>query len=92
MRVDEGIHKPYLYKAKAYRRNDSATIQVDHLELSRLVLEGQNITFEELPASEQQLDFDQLKKKLVEVLHIESFSLDTLKTLELYEDSIGYIL
>lgn len=90
LRIVEGIHKPYLYKAKAYRRNDSATIQVDHLELSRLVLEGQNISFEELPASEQQLDFDQLKKKLVEVLHIESFSLDTLKTLELYEDGIGY--
>ena len=90
LRIDEGIHKPYLYKAKAYRRNDSATIQVDHLELSRLVLEGQNISFEEIPASKQQLEFEQLKKKLVEVLHIESFSLDTLRTLELYEDGIGY--
>ena len=51
LRVMEGIHKPYLYKAKAYRRNDSATIPVDRLELSRLVLEGQNMSFEELPAS-----------------------------------------
>ena len=88
--VAEGIHKPYLYKAKAYRRNDSATIAVDRLELSRLVLEGQNRTFEELPASDQQLEFRTLKDKLTEVLHIESFSLDTLKTLELYNDSIGF--
>jgi len=80
----EGIHKPYLYKAKAYRRNDSATIPVDRLELSRLVLEGQNMSFEELPASDQQLKFEVLKEKLTEIIHIETFSLDTLKTLELY--------
>ena len=90
LRVMEGIHKPYLYKSKAYRRNDSATIQADRLELSRLVLEGQNMSFEELPASEQQPEFHLLEKKLKDVLHIESFSLDTLKTLELYDDSIGY--
>lgn len=90
LRVMEGIHKPYLYKSKAYRRNDSATIPVDRLDLSRLVLEGQNMSFEELPASEQQLEFQLLKEKLTDVLHIESFSLDTLKTLELYDDSIGY--
>jgi len=90
LRVMEGIHKPYLYKAKAYRRNDSATIPVDRLELSRLVLEGQNMSFEELPASDQQLKFEVLKEKLTEIIHIESFSLDTLKTLELYSDNIGY--
>ena len=90
LRVMEGIHKPYLYKAKAYRLNDSATIPVDRLELSRLVLEGQNMSFEELPASDQQLKFEVLKEKLTEIIHIESFSLDTLKTLELYSDNIGY--
>ena len=90
LRVMEGLHKPYLYKAKAYRRNDSATIPVDRLELSRLVLEGQNMSFEELPASDQQLKFEVLKEKLMEIIHIESFSLDTLKTLELYSDNIGY--
>ena len=38
--VREGLHKPYLYKAKAYRRNDSATIEADRTELTRLILEG----------------------------------------------------
>ena len=55
-----------------------------------MVLEGQNISYEELPASDQELHFHLLKEKLVDVLNIESFSLDTLKTLELYDDSIGY--
>ena len=50
--------KPYLYKSKAYKRNDTETIEVDTLELSRLILEGKNIRFEELPCEEQELTFD----------------------------------
>ena len=90
LRVLEGLHKPYLYKSKAYRRNDSATVAADRLELSRLILEGQNLSFEELPASNQQLSFQCLKERLTNSLHIESFSADTLKTLELYNDETGY--
>ena len=90
LKVEEGLHKPYLYKAKAYRRNDSATIPVDRLELARLILEGQNSSFEELPASGQVLTFEVLEEKLRAVLQIESFSLDTLKTLELYKEGTGY--
>ncbi len=90
LKVEEGLHKPYLYKAKAYRRNDSATIPVDRLELARLILEGQNSSFEELPASDQALTFEVLEEKLRAVLQIESFSLDTLKTLELYKEGTGY--
>lgn len=88
--VSEGLHKPYLYKSKAYRRNDSATVTVDRLELTRLILEGQNSSYEELPAADQQLTFTLLKRKLTEVMHLETFSLDTLKTLELYSDASGY--
>lgn len=32
--VHPGLDKPYLYKGKAYKRNDTATIAVDSLELS----------------------------------------------------------
>ena len=44
--VSEGLHKPYLYKAKAYRRNDSATVPVDRLSLTRLILEDTLKTLE----------------------------------------------
>ena len=90
LRVQEGLHKPYLYKAKAYRRNDTATIAADRLELARLILEGQNSSFEELPASDQDLSFETLKDKLITELHIDSFSRDTLKTLELYLEGTGF--
>lgn len=88
--VSEGLHKPYLYRGKAYRRSDSSTVAVDRLELSRLILEGQNISFEELPASDQQLSFQTLEEKLKTALQLGLFSVDTLKTLELYKDGTGY--
>lgn len=88
--VFEGLHKPYLYKSKAYKRNDSATIPVDRLELTRLILEGKNISFEELPADNQDLVFNELSKKLSNALNISELNKDTLKTLELYSDKDGF--
>ena len=88
--VFEGLYKPYLYKAKAYRRNDSSTIAVERLELTRLILEGQNMTFEELPANDQNLSFSLLETKLKDILQLEEVTRDTLKTLELFTDNSGF--
>ena len=88
--VKSGLQKPYLYKSKAYKRNDTATIEVDTLEFSRLVLDGKNISFEELPCKDQELSFDFLQHKLKENIQIESFNQDTLKTLNLYDNINGY--
>ena len=88
--VKSGLQKPYLYKSKAYKRNDSATIEVDSLEFSRLVLEGKNISFEELPYKDQNLTFHFLEEQLEKTVQISSFNLDTLKTLNLYDNNNGY--
>ncbi len=88
--VKSGVQKPYLYKSKAYKRNDTATIEVDTLEFSRLILEGKNIRFEELPCREQELSFEVLHRKLKESIQIETFNQDTLKTLNLYDNEKGY--
>ena len=88
--VKSGLQKPYLYKSKAYKRNDTETIEVDTLEFSRLILDGKNISFEELPCKEQELSFEVLHRKLKESIQIETFSRDTLKTLNLYDDVNGY--
>ncbi len=88
--VKSGVQKPYLYKSKAYKRNDTATIEVDTLEFSRLVLEGKNIKFEELPYKEQDLSFETLHRKLKERIQIETFNQDILKTLNLYDNVNGY--
>ena len=88
--VKSGLQKPYLYKSKAYKRNDTATIEVDTLEFSRLVLDGKNIRFEELTCKDQELSFEILHRKLKETVRIENFDKDTLKTLNLYDDVNGF--
>lgn len=88
--VNSGVQKPYLYKSKAYKRNDTATIEVDTLEFSRLILEGKNIRFEELPCQDQNLSFEILHRKLKDSIQIETFNQDTLKTLSLYDNFNGY--
>lgn len=90
LEIQSGIHKPYLYKSKAYKRNDTSTIEVDALELTRLVLEGKNINFEELPSHLQELSFHYLEQELRAIIKIEQFNTDTLKTLNLYHIQSGY--
>lgn len=44
-----------MYKSKAYKRNDSSTIEMDILELHRIILEGKNLSFEQLDVDEEQI-------------------------------------
>ncbi len=88
--VEPGRSKPYTYKSKAYRRNDTATIEVDELELTRLILQGKNINYEDLTSEKQDLSFEYLANKAKKEIGIESFNKDVLKTLNLYGDAEGY--
>ena len=88
--VEEGMNKPYLYKGKAYKRNDTSTVEVDKVELNRLTLLGLNQYYEELKAKNQNLEFNILKEELEEKLLLKNFSKDILKTLNLYDDKNGY--
>ena len=88
--VEEGLNKPYLYKGKAYKRNDTSTVEVDKVELNRLTLLGLNQYYEELKARKQDLEFKVLKKELEEKLLLRNFSKDVLKTLNLYDDKNAY--
>ena len=88
--VEEGMNKPYLYKGKAYKRNDTSTVEVDKIELNRLTLLGLNQYYEGLKARNQDLEFNILKKELEEKLFLNNFSKDILKTLNLYDEKNGY--
>ena len=88
--VEEGLNKPYLYKGKAYKRNDTSTVEVDRIEFNRLTLLGLNQYYEELKARKQNLKFEVLIKELEEKLSLKNFSKDVLKTLNLYDDKNGY--
>lgn len=90
LRARPGASKPYLYRSRAYKRSDTATVEVDTVELTRLVLEGRNTSFERLPAARQDLTFELLGRALRERVGISSFDEDTLKTLDLLSDERGY--
>ena len=82
--VREGSYKPYLYKGKAYRRSDTASLEVDQAELKQLVLQGSNLYFEELACGREDLTFQELSNKLMEKMDISVVSEDILRTLGLF--------
>jgi ATP-dependent DNA helicase RecG len=90
LEVLPGKFKPYLYKSKAYKRNGTSTIEVDRIELTRLILEGQNMSYDELSSNEKSLTFNELENKLREVYKINSINDDILKILQLYDINQNY--
>ena len=90
LNVRPGVNKPYMYKGKAYKRNDTSTIEVDQIELKRLILAGENMDYEELPSHDQNLEFSYLEQELISKTGIKQLSKDILKTLNLYSDNNGY--
>ena len=88
--VKEGLDKPYFYKSKAYKRNDSSTVEVESYELRRLILEGQNKTYESLPAEKQDITFHYLERSLMTQMSIQSLTDDILITLGLYKKDEGF--
>ena len=90
LNVRPGVNKPYLYKGKAYKRNDTSTIEVDQIELKRLILASENKDYEELPSHDQNLEFSYLEQELISKTGIKKLNIDILKTLNLYSDNSGY--
>lgn len=88
--VKQGLNPPYFYKSKAYKRNDSATIPVDGIELSRLILEGENRTFDSLINQGNDYTFQILSDQIFQKLGIDKLSKDLLITLNLYQKDQGY--
>ena len=85
--VDSAIARNIQHSLKNYK---DGTHFRHLLEFSRLVLDGKNIRFEELPCKDQELSFEVLYRKLKETIQIETFNQDTLKTLNLYDNVNGF--
>lgn len=88
--VKKGFDTPYLYKNKAYIRNHKSTVEVDRLHLNRLILKGQNITFESLECENQDLTFKYLENKFKNSLALGNFSEDVAKSLGLMNKNEKY--
>ena len=82
--VKQGEMTPYLYKGKAYRRGDTATVKADPLELRRLILQGEHLSFEQLACGCENLSFSTLKEMLCQKLAVSNVTEDVLLTLGFY--------
>ena len=84
--IRRGNFPPYYYNGKAYKRNDTSTVEVDIVELNRMILQGSNLDYEAIKIENEKLEFKFLEKKMKEVVGIKELNLDILKTLNLYEN------
>ncbi len=64
------------YNSKTYKRNDTSTIEVDSYELKRLILLGENQSFDSLPSSGKNLKFGYLENKFKEIVGIDGIDKD----------------
>ena len=62
LNVKKGDFPPYYYNGKAYKRNDTSTVEVDIVELNRLILQGSNLDYEAIEIENEKLEFKFLKK------------------------------
>lgn len=82
--VYKGENGPYYYQNTAYMRNDTSTVPVDGNNLTRLLLNSRNLTYDQLKVNRTDLSFMYLANKLNAILNIEKVNKAILTTLGLY--------
>lgn len=90
LHVRKGPDTPYLANGRAYRRAHTSTVQVDRAQLRRLALSGEDVSFEELPARDQELEFNELDRNLMEALGLDVVNEGIYRTLGLMTAATGF--
>ncbi|MCH4887391.1 AAA family ATPase [Acidaminobacter sp. JC074] len=83
LNVYKGEHTPYNYSGKPYQRKDTSSVQVDRISHRELILNGQNMGFDELEYRDDNLSFAFLRSRLKQFMGIDNLTDDLLRTLEL---------
>ena len=81
--VEKGLKTPYFYDGKAYKRNNTSTVEVDEIELKRLIIEGENLSFDALPSNDKELTFSTLDRFLKKALDLKEVNDYIYKTIGL---------
>ncbi len=80
IKVYHGNFTPYTYHKRAYYRMDTSTLEVDQYELQMLILNGKNMSFENLICNNQNLEFTYFELQMRKALKITGLTNDLLKT------------
>ena len=86
IKVYKGDNGPYYYQNTAYMRNDTSTVPVDGSNLTRLILNSKNLTYDQLKVSQSDLKFSYLRNKMKSVLNVTDINQAVLTTLGLFSD------
>lgn len=84
--VYQGETKPYYYNNVAYTRNDTSTVPIDNINLTQMILDGQNLSFDQMKSIREDLTFKYVQKKFKEELKIEILSEGNLVSLGLIKE------
>ena len=93
--VKKGDFPPYYYNGKAYKRNDTSTIEVDTIELNRLILQGSNLDYEAIEIENEKLEVVGRNNMIGEIVkfivdrHLGSFHPDYPE--HIYPINYGYV-
>ena len=87
IKVFKGDNGPYYYQNIAYMRNDTSTIPVDGSNLTRLILNSKNLSYDQLKITQTNLSFRYLKDKMSSVLNVTDINQAILITLGLFSDN-----
>ncbi len=86
IRVFKTENTPYTYKGKAYKRVSITTREVDLYEYNELVLNGKNLTYDEMQVNDAELDMTTLNNRLKKALGISEVDKNVLTSLGLYKN------
>jgi ATP-dependent DNA helicase RecG len=84
--VFKGEDGPYFYNNHVYHRADTSSAPVEKSEIRKLIMDAEGVGYEDLESTQQDLEFNILRKHLEDVVGIEDFNTDTLRTLGLYKN------
>ncbi len=86
IKVYHGDFTPYTYRKRTYYRMDTSTLEVEQYDLQMLILNGRNMSFENLLCNNQVLEFTYLELQMRKILKISGLTNDLLKTFALIDN------
>lgn len=85
--VSKGDAIPYYYKGIAYTRSDTSTIPLEGINLTKLIMKDNNLSFDQLKTDTKSLTFKYLETLFIDKLNIKQLETPTLLSLGLIQDN-----
>lgn len=86
LKVFKSENTPYTYNGKAFKRVSITTREVDLYEYNELVLNGKNLTYDEMQVNDAELDLSVFNSRLKKTLEISDVDKNVLISLGLYKN------